>query len=79
MASDREYDAERSAASKAKKLLEEKIGRKLQPKEYVYPKDGDFFNLSVDNLELITPKDPRSVYYEEDAGSKRSFGCEVFP
>lgn len=75
---DREYDEERRAASKAKELLEQHIGRRLRPKEYVYQKDGDVFNLSLDNLELITPEDPRSVYYE-DGKEKTSFGVMVYP
>lgn len=74
---ERLYDLERNAASKAKELLEKTIGRRLRPKEYVYHKDGDIFNLEVENLELITPEDPRSIYYQEDERS--FFGVEVYP
>lgn len=60
------YDSERKAMSEAKRLLEEKLGRKIRNKEYAYSKDGDIFNLEIENLELITPKDSRSIYFEED-------------
>lgn len=65
-----QYDTERKAMSEAKRLLEEKLGRKIRHKEYAYPIDGDIFNLTIENLELITRKDPRSIWFEEDEERK---------
>lgn len=73
----RDYDAERRAASRARELVEQRLGRKLRPKEYVYHVDRDVYNLSLENLELISPEDPRSIYYE-DGREKVEYGAEVF-
>ena len=37
-------------------LMEQKLGRKLNPNELVHHKDGNKFNNDIDNLELIDRK-----------------------
>lgn len=57
---------DRTAYVRAKAIAEERLGRKLKPREYVHHKDGDVKNNTRSNLEVIAPEDPRSVYYTEE-------------
>lgn len=53
----------------ARKIMEKKLGRKLDTFEYVHHKDGNPFNNDVENLEVKTPK-THSIVHNQSENNK---------